>query len=108
VKLTALDPALYRVSAPGCYTPVTDLAEAQGVMFLCPRCFAVKGSVAGVHSVMVWFRGRDVPPDETPAARWVVSGYDLNDLTLKPSIHIQTGCKWHGFVIAGDVTSVGG
>lgn len=87
----------------GIYHPV-DLANAQGVMFLCPACFATNGGKVGTHRVLSWFRGRGVPDDAKPGpGRWEPEGSDLNDLTLRPSIDLSIGdgCKWHGFVTSG-------
>jgi hypothetical protein len=76
------------------------LHEAQGVMFDCP---------CGKHSIMVWFRnphvlpaaGEGAPPNDK---RWeLVSGTDLDDLTLSPSILLDC---WHGFVVDGHAKSV--
>ena len=99
MKLTDQEPQLVRLTAPGCHQDVATLAEAQGVEFLCP---------CGDHHILVWFRDRDVPSTEEPGpARWTVeSGTGLRDLTLSPSIHLLSGCKWHGFVRGGEVVSV--
>ncbi len=84
---------------------VAELAGAQGVMFLCPKCTAA-GGAGGVHQVLVWFRDRGVPAEAEPApGRWVVSGSGYGDLTLSPSIDIKEGCKWHGYVTNGEVTN---
>lgn len=45
-------------------TPVESIDEADGVMFLCPKCFAANGECVGMHSVICW-RPR-VPPDVDP------------------------------------------
>ena len=85
---------------------VDTLAEAQGVQFLCPKCFEQNKGRAGTHGVICWFRDRGVPDAVFPRpGRWAVSGTGLADLTLSPSVLITTGCQWHGFITAGVVTS---
>lgn len=83
---------------------VLSLREAQGVMFLCPKCFAANAGPVGTHSVICWFRDRGVPADEPPLpGRWDVSGDSLANLTLSPSVHLTgAGCGWHGWVRGGD------
>jgi hypothetical protein len=77
--------------------------NADGLMFLCPKCFtANKGSV-GTHRVLCWFRGR-VPDDAKPGpGRWELEGSDLSNFTLRPSVDLTPGggCNWHGFVTNG-------
>lgn len=91
---------------------------AQGILFLCPKCFtenlAKYGDGAhGTHSVLVWFAGRGTPADRKPSPRWGVSGNDIQNLTLDPSIWINRDappdapgdppvCRWHGWVKNGD------
>jgi hypothetical protein len=78
---------------------VQTFAEAQGVMFECPKCRR--------HSILIWFRDRGVPDEATPGpGRWIASGTGYDDLTLSPSINLDTpgttGCKWHGWVTGGE------
>jgi hypothetical protein len=85
---------------------VDTMAEAQGAMFLCPKCYAANAGGVGTHSVICWFRDRGVPDDAVPGpARWAASGSRLGDLTLSPSVLLVGGCAWHGFITAGQVTS---
>jgi|ERR1700682_4044910 len=84
-------------------------AEAQGIMFQCPKCFAANNGPIGTHYVMVWFSNVAVPaPAECfPRPRWKLeSGTSLADLTLSPSILLPGpgGCEWHGFVRGGDAS----
>jgi len=82
-----------------------EIEDAQGVMFLCPKCYRAKGGPVGTHSVLCWFRNRDVPDAELPGpARWTVSGTGLADLTLAPSVHLlPPSCGWHGWIQDGEV-----
>lgn len=85
------------------------LAEAQGVLFLCPKCFAKNSGSVGTHSVICWFRDRGIPDDAEPSpGRWMPSGTGFHDLTLTPSVDLTERGKapdeWHGFVTNGEVT----
>ena len=89
---------------------VDKLEEADGVWFLCPKCFAGNGGRIGTHAVLCWFVGR-VPDDVDPKpGRWTPKGTGLSDLTFVPSagrsqsVLLTGGCGWHGFVIDGDAT----
>ena len=95
------------------HVDVDGLANAQGVRFLCSKCFAanlaknIPGDL-GTHSVICWFQGRGVPDSATPKpGRWAVSGMSLADLTLAPSVLLLgEGCQWHGFIQQGMASSV--
>lgn len=88
---------------------VETLAEADGVEFLCPKCFrSNKNSRVGVHTIICWFVGK-VPNWLSPGpGRWIPSGTSLEDLTFvkdkdhpRCSVQLLAGCKWHGFVANG-------
>jgi hypothetical protein len=85
---------------------VVDRAEAEGVSFLCPKCFQRLGGAVGCHRVMCW--DPSVPADVSPGpGRWKLDGRGFDDLSLvagSSSVALQGGCKWHGFVRAGLVT----
>lgn len=93
---TVVGPREYHVT-------VATLEEAQAVAFLCPRCFPG-------HEVHVTFSGRGVGPEygchnkAGNAVRWDVSGTGLDDLSTTPSILIEDGCGWHGYITNGEVT----
>jgi hypothetical protein len=110
VKLRDLDAMLVRRDAgpPETYTPIDELAVADGVMFLCPKCYAANNGEVGTHRVLCWFVGR-VPDDVDPKpGRWNPSGIGIDDLTFvgpgAASVLLVGGCGWHGFVKAGDAT----
>jgi hypothetical protein len=80
-------------------------AEADGVIFMCPKCFAENGGGVGTHPVLCWFVGK-VPDDADPKpGRWHPSGNGLDDLTFvgpgAASVLLTGGCGWHGFVKNG-------
>lgn len=84
---------------------VKNFADAQGVWFLCPLCFAKNGGAVGTHSCEVTFEGRGAKDDEGShgtngqPTRWTASGTGLHDLVCTPSILLTPpGCAWHGFI----------
>jgi hypothetical protein len=114
VKFTELEPCFIRRSTEGgiIHIPVDGIAEAQGVMFLCPKCFAANGGKAGTHRVICWSRSRGIPDDADPKpGRWTLDGTGLHDLTLngdppgnaRSVALIGGGCGWHGFITNGEV-----
>lgn len=115
MKLTDLEPKFVRLSDAerGSFERVDSLVQAQGVMFLCPKCYAQNGGRLGTHAVICWSRSRGVPEKVEPGpGRWKLSGTGLHDLTLDAEpgqsrsvlLTSPTGCKWHGFVTNGEVT----
>lgn len=110
MKLRDIDAHFLKALPDGGSQEVDSLAEADGIIFLCPKCFAEKGDNIGVHSVICWFVGK-VPDDRTPRpGRWTPSGTGLDDLTFVPppsAVSVaQTGpgCGWHGFIRHGEAT----
>lgn len=83
-----------------------DMDGAQGILFLCPLC--------ANHMVLCWFtnpsNAAKVPDDADPRpGRWEASGTGLDDLTLTPSVNLDTPsaraqhtCLWHGWVQGGE------
>lgn len=96
------------------FLPCERVEQAQGVDFLCPACFAKNGGSIGTHHVRVWFDGCGVDPAFRPEPRWRASGTTLDDLSVEPSIAINTSlppqvderfvCRWHGWVKNGDAS----
>lgn len=111
MKLSDLEPSFLTVIEPGKVHQMTsDLVDlthgrAQGIRFLCPKCFEENGGAVGTHGVQCWFRDADVPEIEEPKPRWGMSGSSFADLTLSPSILLTSGCGWHGFVTAGAIVT---
>lgn len=82
---------------------VESLADAQGLIFDCPKCNAG-------HSIEASFAGRGVADNqgsrnhEGKPSRWNVTGTGLDDLTLTPSVDCTRNggpCPFHGFVTNG-------
>jgi hypothetical protein len=109
IPLAELRPQLQRILTPGkVWLETDDLSGAQGVRFLCPKCFHENGTSVGTHSVICWFLGRGVSDEETPnPVRWEPHGTSLADLTLKAgssSVKLTgEGCGAHFFIRAGQV-----
>ena len=96
MKLTDLEPQLLRLTGRT-INPTNTLIDAQGVRFLCPTC------IDNPHLIVCWFADRGVPPDAMPGpGRWRVSGYDVVDITITPSIR-SSACGWQGLVTDGEV-----
>lgn len=88
---------------------VETISEADGILFLCPRCFLKNGGPVGTHSVICW--SPKVPASARPGpGRWNLTGTGFDDLSLvagSSSVLLTSGCRWHGFVTNGEVTDVG-
>jgi hypothetical protein len=116
MKLTDLQPQFlrYEKDADGkiFYPFVDSIAEAQGIEFLCPKCFVANGGSVGTHGVICWSRSRGVPNDAEPGpGRWKIEGTGYVDLTLNAdppsgarSVQLHAPCNWHGFITNGEVT----
>jgi hypothetical protein len=93
------------------YGHVETLAEADGLNFLCPKCYHANKGAVGTHRVTCWFEGC-VPDDASPGpGRWTPEGSSLADLTFIPSerekavsVLLKGGCGWHGFIVGGCAT----
>jgi hypothetical protein len=87
------------------YVHVDSLPEADGVEFLCPKCFAANNGNVGTHAVICWFVGKVGEHVKPAPGRWNPSGTGYGDLTFVPpgafSVLLTAGCGWHGFVAKG-------
>jgi len=108
-KLTTLHAKFIRYDDGSLFRDAT-FETAQGVIFLCPKCYAANNGPVGTHSVICWSRSRGVPDDARPhPGRWKMIGTSIEDLTLEAdppgsarSVALSGGCSWHGFVTNGD------
>jgi hypothetical protein len=108
LKLTDLDPHFLKCTEPNGYDhadEIENLAEAEGMIFLCPACFWSNRGAVGTHSMIVW--RPSVPRDIEPGpGRWDFAGSGYADLTLhapSASVQITGGCKAHFFIRNGRV-----
>ena len=93
----------------GSHAEVKSLSEADGVMFLCPKCFVELRGKVGCHSVLCWFEDKVPDTLDPKPGRWKPVGAGLDDLTFvvgkkSNSVLLTSGCKWHGFVTNGDAS----
>ena len=101
-----LEPHFLRREDDQHFRIVERLEEADGLEFLCPKCFATNSGPVGTHMVICW---RPAVPQTTKPipGRWDLIGTGLEDLSLiagSSSIQLTDGCRWHGFVTNGEVT----
>jgi hypothetical protein len=110
LSLVQLQARFLRIDPDGeGFREVPSIELAQGVMFLCPKCFAEKRGPAGCHQVICWSRSAGAPDEVKPGpGRWKMDGHGIGDLTLNAeveggarSVQLHGGCEWHGFVANG-------
>lgn len=107
IKLTELQPKFLHFNSDLSHMFVDTLAEADGISFLCPKCYCEPPvGPDGTHSVKCWFEDK-VPVGVNPGpGRWKPAGTGLEDLSFVPgkkshSVQILGGCNWHGFIVKG-------
>lgn len=105
------DDDTYERIGPAKYLVTVDtLVEADGVMFLCPKCYAENSGPVGTHSVICWFVGKVTDDVDPKPGRWTPKGTGLYDLTFVPSagrshsVLLLGDCGWHGFVSNGEAS----
>jgi hypothetical protein len=108
MRLTDLEPEFLKHSGDS-WRNVDTLAEADGIMFLCPRCFETNHGNIGTHVMVCW--RPSVPPEITPKpGRWEFEGTNFDNFTLAAgpsgmrSVLIQGGCDAHFYITNGEVT----
>jgi hypothetical protein len=103
VRLADLHPVFLTTGGSGVFyadgsaMPVT---EGVGVCFDCP-C----GNHADDHRCYVPFSNPIGPGPHVNGKGWQRTGDTFETLTLRPSVH-RLGCGWHGFISAGDVSTI--
>ena len=109
MRLTELEPEFlryYEDHGHVYHKHVSLISEANGLWFLCPKCFKTNGSRVGTHGLICW--DPSVPQSARPGpGRWRMVGTSFEDLTLRSSsshsVLLTDGCEWHGFVENGEV-----
>jgi hypothetical protein len=109
INLETLEAQFVTYEGDGRMGSAETVADAHGVMFLCPKCYAEHGGPVGTHRVICWFAGRGVPDSATPGpGRWEPGGVTLEDLSFvgpaAASVALSGGCGWHGFIRNGRAT----
>lgn len=109
MRLTDLKPEFLKFVADGSFFRTDIMEGADGLKFLCPKCYTANNGPEGTHSVICWFEDR-VPPEVSPApGRWKPVGTDYTNLSFVPgkqscSVLLLGGCNWHGFITNGEVS----
>src|SRR5574342_554084 len=81
MRLTELEPSFLKRLDDKTFRRNTPFAEADGIIFLCPKCFVANKGPIGTHSVICW--RPHVPQTTTPVpGRWEFQGTGFDDLTL--------------------------
>lgn len=104
--LEELNGRFLKVESETSFRDVDTNAEADGIIFLCPKCFHANGGPRGTHSVICW--KPNVNPEMHPKpGRWNMEG-ELKNLTFvgpgAVSVLLTGGCNWHGFIRDGKAT----
>lgn len=110
MRLSELDPSFLKWKDDLNFERIDQASGADGIMFLCPKCFKKNGGAVGTHSIICW--APHVPQTTTPKpGRWNLVGGSYDDLTLvngSSSVLVRgepgKPDHWHGFVRNGNVT----
>ncbi|MGE5679491.1 MAG: hypothetical protein ACM34K_01300 [Bacillota bacterium] len=106
MKLTDLKPQFLKILDKNRAQHVDNIKDADGMRFLCPKCFAENGGPKGTHSITCW--QLHVKPEEAHEGpgRWNFAGTGYDDITFvngSSSIAINGGCFAHFFIEQGNV-----
>lgn len=111
-QLAELEPELLKLDSDGGgWRTDATWGQADGLWFLCPKCWLANGrSAIGTH--MVLCRAPHVPQTITPRpGRWAMEGAGLDDVTLvvgSSSVKIEGGCNAHFFIRRGRIEDMVG
>lgn len=106
MKLAELEPQFVRRTGHDEWEDVDSVDDADGILFLCPKCFETNGGPRRTHMVLCWRPG--VPQTQAPRpGRWEMEGTGYDDLTLvagSSSVFLKgPGCGAHFFVRDGQI-----
>jgi hypothetical protein len=109
MKLSELEPTFLVIVDEKTMRHTDDIQGADGVMFLCPKCYGHNAGPVGTHQVLCW--QPHVPQSRDPKpGRWRLVGTGYADLTLvagSSSILLMSWCvrpgcpNWHGWPEGG-------
>ena len=106
MRLAELAPEFLKIVDDRTYQVGVALADADGVEFLCPKCFAANGGPKGTHVIICW-QPHVAPATKPGAGRWRLAGTGLDDLSLvgepSSSVLLTSGCRAHFHVRAGRI-----
>ncbi len=116
MRLTELEPKFLRLEPDSpegghVFAELDEMAGAEGVIFLCPKCFEANRGPVGTHVIICWAPA--VPPDLSMSpGRWTLVGTGFADLTLNAppgssarSVQLHGGCNAHFHITNGEVTN---
>lgn len=105
MRLVDLEPEFLKITDEGHRTDAT-MAEADGLMLLCPKCFQKNSGPVGTHRIVCWRPHVPLAPHLTGPGRWQMHGSGFHDLTLTASsnsILLLGGCNAHFFITNGEI-----
>ncbi len=80
------------------------MQDADGLMFLCPKCYVANKGPVRTHRVICNRPRVPQASNRVGPGRWEFKGTSLDDLSLvagSSSVKLEGGCQWHGFVKNG-------
>lgn len=105
MRLSELEPEFLKITGSGFKRIGVNRDEADGIYFLCPKCFTQNNGAAGTHSIICWRPG--VPQTIAPyPGRWELVGTSFEDLSLvanPTSVQLMSGCNAHFTVSNGNI-----
>lgn len=105
MKLIDLNPKWLKHHNHVSWFRVQSKDQADGIQFLCPKCFKANNGPEGTHSIICW--APQVSSNLSPRpGRWTMEGTDFNNLTLKAkssSVQLTGGCEAHFHIINGEI-----
>lgn len=109
MRLAELQPKFLRHERDGIAVHVDAITGADGVRFLCPKCWLDAGKTdVGVHWILCW--APSVPLSVPPGpGRWRLEGTGTQDLTLaaqSSSVKLESGCMAHFSVVRGEIVGL--
>lgn len=105
MRLSELEPKFMKRDDLRHFHHVETLAEADGIRFLCPKCWEANGGAKGTHGVICWNPGVSQDTRPTPG-RWEMHGTGVDDLTLvagSSSVWLKGGCGAHFHIRNGNI-----
>lgn len=78
-----------------CLLPGEPVKRAQGLYFLCPKCYDPK------HGITILFDLESVPKNAKPHGRWRATPGPISNLTIEEKIQSPTNCGWSGIISQG-------
>lgn len=104
MRLSELEPEFIKILDEKSHMP-SSLTEADGLFFLCPKCFAENKGPVGTHAIICW-RPRVSQDRDPKPGRWEFVGTGIDDLKLvagSSSILLTSGCMAHFFIRDGRI-----